>query len=239
MATLISSLVSQVRAQLVESTASFWTDADLINFCNLGIKDLWRRLNDLYQDYFVTIDITHVTLAANSSQLAGVPVDVFRIVSIEPRILGESSANPGLIFKPRPYNHPDFVNARAMSAMDPNNCIIFYTVMTTGAPVAAPIIRVAPQVSSAVNLTLVYNQVLATVAAGDNNPVPGESDNALIAWMMAYARAREREDRGPDPEWIAVYSTEKTNLVQQLTPRQTQEPQVVEGVFEDLWPDWL
>lgn len=239
MATLISDIITQVRRPLNEPTARYWSDAELIEIANRGIKDLWRRINDLYMDYFVTVDATNVTLAANSSTLTGVPSDVFRIVSIEPRVLGSSSSNPGLIFKPRSYQDPQMVQARAASAREPKNNVIFYTVQNAGAPVGAPTIRIAPQVSSAVNLTLVYNQVLAAVVAGSNNPIPGESDNALIAWIVAYALAKQRDDGAPDPEWLAIYGTEKTNLVQQLTPRQIQEPQVADSfLFGESWTEW-
>jgi hypothetical protein len=87
-------------------------------------------------------------------------------------------------------------------------------------------------VNTAISLRFVYVPILAAVAAAGSNPIPGESDNALIAWCIAYARAKEREDRSPDPNWLAVYSTEKTNLLVRLTPRQTQEPEVVEDFFE-------
>lgn len=237
MATLMSALLAQTRENLVESTAAYWTDAALLVHANNGIKDLWRRINDLYQEYFVTVDDTNVTLTANGASLTGVPADVFRIVAIEPRIVGASSVNPGLIFQPRKYNHRDFQQARAQTVREPNNTVVFYDVMNAGAPVGAPTILVAPRVTSAVNLRLTYNQTLPTKVAGDSNPIPGESDNALVAWMTAYARAKEREDRAPDPEWLAIYGTEKTNLVQQLTPRSIQEPEMVEGFFEDLWTD--
>jgi hypothetical protein len=238
-ATLISSIITQTRAQLLEPTARYWTDDQLLAYINNGIKDLWRRINDLYMDYFVTVDITNVTLAANSSTLSGVPADVFRIVSIEPRVLGESNPNKGVIFKPRAYQDPDMAAARAAGARAPNNTIIFYTVQNAGGPVGAPTIRIAPQITSAMDLTLVYNQVLAAVTAGSNNPIPGESDNALIAWTVAYALSRQRDDGAPDPEWLAIYGTEKTNLVQQLTPRQIQEPSVADSfLMGDGFSDW-
>jgi hypothetical protein len=231
-ATAVSSLLTQARRHLNETTATFWSDAELVDLCNKGIHDLWRRINDLYQHYFITIDSTNVTLAASSSALAGVPSDVFRVVTIEPRVLGGSNPNPGLIFKPRDYNHPDFVQARGEDAIEPLDAVLYYTLFSAGPPVSAPTIRVAPQVTSAVNLTLVYNQVLAAVTASSDNPIPGQSDNALIAWMVAYARAKERDDTAPDPEWLAIYGTEKVNLVTQLTPRTIQEPTYAEGMFE-------
>jgi hypothetical protein len=233
MATTLGTLRTSVRAQLTETSALFWTDAELLDFLIAGARDLWRKINDLYQHHFITVDITNVSLAASTSTLTGVPADVYRVVSLEPRTLGASSTTRGLIFTPKNWNDPAFRQARAASAITPENQEIFYTLFTAGAPVAAPTIRVAPQVTTAVDLTLVYNHTLATLTASSDNPIPGEADNALIAWALAYARAKEMENRSPDPEWLAIYGTEKTNLVQQLTPRQIQEPEIVQGMFEN------
>lgn len=233
MATPVQTLVDWVRDQLKEDTASFWSDAVLVAHINNGIKDLWRRLNELFKNYFVVIDITNVSLAANGTQLTGVPADCYKVVGLEPRIVGSSSSNRGLIFKPKDYNDPAFVQARAMDPRQPENCIVYYTLMQQGAPVAAPIILTAPRLTSAVNLTLVYNQTLPLVEIDDDNPIPGESDMALEAWCLAHARAKERADNSPDPAWMKVYDSEKEDLIENLTPRQIQEPSVVVGMFED------
>lgn len=237
MSTPLSSIIADARGVLNATGDNHWTNAELLAHGIKGYRDLWRRINDLYQDYFSIIDSTNVTLAANTSQLSGVPATTYRVVSIEPRVLGASSPNQGLIFEPRPYNHPDMVNARACPAIAPTNQLIFYTLFSQGAPVAAPIIRLAPQVSSAVNLTLVYNTTLAALTESDPNPIPGESDAALMAWIVAYARAKENGGV-PDAGWLQIYGTEKANLVAQLTPRQIQKSQVAEGLFEELWDGW-
>lgn len=237
MATTMSAITALVRRRLNEvgssPTTSFWTDADLLALQNLGVKDLWRAINDLYKHYFVTIDDENVTLPAYASSLDSVPCDCFRVVSIEPRLLGPSNPNRSVIFKPRDWNHPDMVQARARGSVSPDNTIIYYDVMYTGAPVEAPVIRVAPPVSSPMSLTLVYNHVLADRTASQHNPIPGESDNAIVAWTVAYAKGDNNEQQAPDLSWLAVYNTEKTNLLKQLTPRQIQEPEVVEGMWED------
>lgn len=241
MATTLAQLVTRARSHINEQTPGagtpFWTDAELVELGNRGIKDLWRRINDLYQDYFVTLDITNMSLPASSNTISGVPTDLFRVVSIEPRVLGQLSTNPGLIFKNKAYNSPEFVQARARGALSPDNTTIYYCLMNAGAPVGAPTIYCAPQVSGAVNLRVLYNQTLADQASDGSgtNPVPGESDNAIIAWMVAYALGKENASgvTVPDPGWLAVYATEKTNLITSLTPRSTQEPSVVEGMFED------
>lgn len=232
MATTMQSLVDQARLTLLESTASFWTDAELLALGNKAAKDLWKSIIDLFHDHFVTIDVTNMSLAASTSTITGVPTDLFRIVMIQPRTLGSSSSNPALIFKPRTLAHPDFVQANALRAVTPRDTVLYYAVVNAGAPVAAPAIRIAPQVTAAVLLEVQYIPVLADVVIGGNNPIPGESDKAVIEYIIAFARAKEREDRAPDPEHLSIYATEKRNLLTVLTPRSDQEPDMVHGMFE-------
>jgi hypothetical protein len=245
--TLVSSLLADVRLILNETTAGYWTDQELLNHMYRGAVDLWRKINGEYREYFITQNATDVTLAANTASLSGLPGDCYRVTAILPRVLGPDNPNKSLIFKPRKYTHPDFQTALAGGPVHPYNAIIFYDVQTQGAPVAAPVILVAPQVLSEVLLQITYNQYLSNVAfqapgTSTYNPIPGGADNALIAWTVAWARAKEGPDpsqRMPDPNWLAVYKTEKDNLIAELsTPRSEQEEEVVHGVFEDQWPDW-
>ena len=222
---------------LLETTASFWSDAELLEHIVEGVKDLWGAVVDLHQEHFATDDATNVSLSASSNQLTGVPADVFRVLLIEPRVLTTANTGRAVRFVPRDYNSPEFENARAMSAQDPvGGTYIYYAVFGAGAPTAAPTIKTAPQISSALTLRLVYIPTLAAadMEAGDANPIPGEADNALYAWCMAFARAKERDDRSPDPNWLAVYATEKQNILTRLTPRQEHEPEYVEGMFDGL-----
>lgn len=235
MATLLSAIETQVRRHLIETTAAYWTSAELIDIINLGIKDLWRDTVDLKAEHFLTVDITNVSLAANTSQLSGVPADVHKVYMIEPRDISTSSVNRGLVFEPLDYNHRFFQGARGMTSIDPTDAVIYYAITGQGSPVAAPTIRIAPQVTSAVNIAFSYIPTLTALAAGDIVPIPGEADNALIAWTVAYARAKEQEDRSPDASWIVVYSTEKAHLLQSLGLRQYQESTFAEAVFEEYW----
>jgi hypothetical protein len=219
-------------------TQAFWTDAELLNIATRGATDLWAAILDLHQEHFKTEDDTNVSLAAEATSLTGVPSDLFRVSVIEPRDLTTSNSQRFIKFVPLDFNHPNFEAARAMSSFDTNTQLtIYYCITGAGSPIAAPTIRVAPKISSALNLRLVYVPTLgaSSLATTSNNPIPGESDNALIAWTVAFARAKEREDRSPDSAWLGVYSTEKQSLLTRLTPRQTQEPEIVEGMFESYW----
>ena len=237
MATLLSAIETQARRHLIETTASFWSSAELIDIANQGIKDLWRDIVDLKQEHFLTVDTTNVTMAANTATLTGVPTDVHKVYLIEPVDTSSGATNEGLIFVPRDYNHPIVQAARSSDAVESDHNHIYYSVTGAGAPTgtASTVIYVAPQITSAATLRFVYVPVLAAVAAGGNNPIPGEADNALIAWVVAYARAKEREDRSPDPNWLMVYKTEKDHLMQSLGLRQLQEPSYVDALFEVYW----
>ena len=244
MATLISSIETQVRRHLIEQTASFWTSAEIVDIITKGIFDLWRDIVDLKAEHYLTRDNTNVSLAAATATMTGVPTDVHKVYLIEPRDTTSSGSNKGLLFQPLDYNHPKFQAARSSDDVDPTNNTIYYAITGTGAPVSGDSITldgttiyVAPKVSSAVNISFVYVPTISTsdLESGDYVPIPGEADNALIAWTVAYARAKEREDRTPDPGWLSVYGTEKAHILQSLGLRQYQEPTYVDALFEAYW----
>lgn len=240
MATLISSIETQARRHLVETTASFWSSAELVDIIGKGILDLWRDIVDLKAEHYLTIDETNVSLSADTSTLSGVPSDVHKVYLIEPTSTTSGSTYEGLIFKPLDYNHALFQSARSSANVAPKNNVIYYAIRGQGAPVAAPTINVAPKVTSAItatNIRFAYVPVLATadLEAGDNVPIPGEADNALIAWTVSFARAKERDDHSPDPNWLAIYATDKAHLLQSLGLRQYQEPLITDAMWESYW----
>lgn len=235
MATTLAVIETQVRRQLQEASASFWTSAEIIDHEITGIKDLWRDTVDLKQEHYLVINTTDVSLAASTGTLTGVPVGVHKIYLIEPRDISSDSANHGLIFTPLDYNHKTFQMARSMDAVDPSNATIYYAITGQGAPVNAPTIYIAPQVNSAVNISFAYVPVLDTMTSTSVVPIPGEADNAIIYWTIAHALAKDREGGGPHPEWLSMYATEKTHLLQSLGLRQLQELQYVDAVFEEYW----
>lgn len=210
----------------------FWNDDDLTEILIKGAKDLWKGIVDLHRNHFATDDETNVSLPASSGSLTGVPTDCFRILSIEPRDLTEAGSYRNVTFVPRPYQSDRFKLMRSLGSVSPTDYQILYDLFNAGSPVGAPTIKVAPMVTSAIPLRLVYVHTLSsTLNEESDNPIPGESDNALVAWCVAYARAKERDDRSPDPNWLAVYGTEKQNLLVVLSPRQEQEAEVVEDLF--------
>lgn len=223
----------------------YWSDDELFSILKRGCTDLWGAIIDLHEEHYLQIveyaadGVTPiVTLASGATQLSGVPNDCFRVYLIEPIDLTTNR----IAFVPRAYNHVEFQNARNQSAsqtfLPTSNLNVFYDVTGIGTPQGAPVIKTAPRLSSSVSLRFVYVPTLGVESyklETAANPIPGESDNALIAWIVAYARAKERDDRMPDPSWLAVYQTEKQAILTRLKPRQEQEAQYADGLFDNYW----
>ena len=219
--------------EVAEVSDSFWTDAELLEHGINAAKDLWKGVIDVYQDHFLRINTTSVSVVANQSTLSGVPADCFRVKSIEPRV---PASYPNMFFRPRDWGHTTFIGARAGAAQDPTGSVFLYDLVGPGPPVAAPDVWIGPQSSSNVLLTFAYiSAVSDSLTTASVNPIPGETDMAVQAWIVAHARAKEREDRSPDPEWLAIYGTEKANLIVAVTPRQEDEPDITEDLFGEAF----
>ena len=233
MATTLGTLRTRVRTLLLETTASFWTDAELLDHLLAGAKDMWGALIDLNAEHYSTEDATNVSQAASTATLTGIPTDCFRILHIEPRDITTAGTGRGILYVPKDYNSLEFTAARAQGTLSSDAVgVVYYEPRSAGPPVDTMTVRVAPLLSAALTLRVKYCPTLSSsLDASSNNPIPGESDNALVAWCIAYARAKEREDRSPDPNWLKIYGTEKDNILTRATPRQSQEPDVVEDLF--------
>lgn len=239
-ATLISSIITQARRQLVELTPRYWTDDELTDIFWLGATDLWGAYLDLHQSHYFAVQDSEgadgVRLESGKSQLTNVPEDCFRVMLIEPlRTNLDPYGGLACSFVPRKFNHPDFIAARSWandeSALTAG--VIYYDLTGPGAPIAPPIIRIAPKISTTIKLRLAYYPVLDST--NSFNPIPGGSDNALKAWVIAYGNAKEGPQgaRIPDAGWLAVYATEKQTLLTRSTPRQEQEAEVADGLFDN------
>lgn len=246
-ATPLSSIITQVRNQLVESTAKFWSDTELKAIMRLGALDLWGAILDLHQDHYFKVigygpDAEGPYLRANATQISGIPDDCFRITLIEPRDTSSVGTGHQVMFVPRKYNHPDFIIARTQDAQDPSSLParqIYYQIVGQGSPIAPPQILTAPLLSADLPLRIAYNPTIwPDSEQPEVNPIPGQSDNALKAWTIAYARAKETDDRTPDPGWLGIYATEKQLILTRLTPREEQEPEVVEDMFQGYGSLW-
>ena len=231
--TTFQTLITRARRSLNETTARFWSDTELLDLAQMGVEDLWKAVKSVNKKHLLTS--TTSTISASTAYFAA-PDDIADIYGIEPT---SPDTNTNLHFKKSDYFQADFQRARFAPAEEPRETVCYYDIIGPGgnASSGSTKIYIAPKFSSAVGVTLYYVPTLSSASTSSYNPIPGASDNAVIAWVVAFARAREREDRAPDSEWLAIYNTEKQNLVTSvLDPRDKNEENYVEGLFEGMWP---
>jgi len=240
--TSLGAIVARTRTQILAPLAQsgaigpdqFWTDDELLDHLRAGCRDLWRAIVDLHQDHFVATH-TAAVLPAAADALVGVPTDLFRILYLQPRDLS-TFGGPTLLFRRASLTSRDFTEARLRAAIDPTGTggLVYYAVVNAGSPVMTPEIRVAPRVSSAVPIRMDYVPTLPPLAVNSLNPIPGESDQALMAWTAAYALGKQADGTfAPDTTWLAVYSTEKDAIKIVTEPRDASTPSIIRGVFDD------
>ena len=236
---IVSRTRTQILAPLVQSGAisrdEFWTDDELLAHTIAGCKDFWRAIVDLHQDHFVKIN-TQLFLPAAADALVGVPPDLFRILVLHPLTTGDSGTP--IRFRRASLTSTDFTTAMTRAPLDGSNGgLVYYALVNAGSPVMTPEIQVAPRVSGRVACRLVYVPTLPPLSAESINPIPGESDHALMAWTAAYALGKQNPDGtfAPDTTWLQVYSTEKGSILVVTEPRDASSPSIIRGVFDDTY----
>lgn len=83
----LNTILTDVRNRLDETTARFWTDAELTNWINDGLRDISRRTETIQQFY------TGLTTTASQAKYH-LPPDVIRIHRVEYAPAGTSNRYP-------------------------------------------------------------------------------------------------------------------------------------------------
>lgn len=84
MAKTLSTIRTQVRSFLDESSAADWTDPELNRLINAAYQRVTTAVMTVYEDYYITTDLFNTT--ANQQEYGsadGIPTDIFKIRRVE------------------------------------------------------------------------------------------------------------------------------------------------------------
>lgn len=85
MAQTLATVRSKVRGHIDEPTASYWTDTELNGYIDDRQWDLWRKVQAIRKDYWLSptgFVLTLVVGQSNYTTTDGVPADIWRISTI-------------------------------------------------------------------------------------------------------------------------------------------------------------
>ena len=162
MAITLRSIVALARAELTDPSGLEWDDFELARYAIGGVKDLWRDITPLHEDFFTVVDDTSMTLPADSTLITEVPSDVYKVTSIEPRLMSTR-----VNFEPRAYNSSDAKEARRYESQDiESGETVYYSIVGAGANSGSPRIYCAPPVRIDIPLSVAYVQSLTGFISG-------------------------------------------------------------------------
>jgi hypothetical protein len=231
----LSDMRTLVRDQLDESSASFWTDAQINRYVNRAKDRVWNRLKAA-NEYYCTVTRTSndgsLTIQGESYNassfriVAGttdytLPPDFEQLSSIE----SISSGLESVFFTQLDMNDPEFRALRTLTDnQSPWDEVIFDII---GEPAQ---LRLAVKPDVTMDIRLTYVQTLADLSAdGDRLTLPNPLFQSVADYATMFAL---RQDRSPD---AGTYEASGDKILAEFfgaNMRQSQDPQVVRPYLE-------
>jgi hypothetical protein len=224
----VADLLVDVRTNLDENAAAFWTDAQLIAYCNQAQEIVWSRVKALKADYFdvqrSSTDGT-VTILGESYATSGFAIAASTTSYTLPPDMDEmklieclTSGYEGVAFTFADMASAAFRAALANTvAQEPSGFLCDLIGERT--------LIVAPRANRALDLRLTYTPILATLTATtDTLQVPHPLWLAVVDYATARAQMKDR-----DTSFLMWQQAAEAHIARFFAShaRQTQDTEVV------------
>lgn len=223
------------RDVLDESSASFWTDAQLLRYLNRAKDRVWSRIRELKDDYFDVVrsstdgalTILGESYAASSFKIvAGTTDYVLPPDFVEMRLIEViTSGYEWVPFTFKRLNDPAFRSYRTLTDnLGPSEFL--FTLFKE-----PPAMSVVPKSDTALDLRLTYVQMIPDLASDtDRLALPHPLYLAVVDYATALAL---KQDRSAD---AAAYEASGDKIVAEAfgaSDRQSQDVQTAAGYLEE------
>lgn len=212
---------TNLRSKLDETSARFWSDADLTQFINEGARDIVRRSETLQAS-------TSINAVANTQEYT-LPSDVIRIYRVE-------YSQDGNIFYPLEYH--DFANMDSIwwSQQKTSKGIPTWFTMWGFPPTLKLVLYPTPSSSTTNAIGVRYYRLpLEATANGDNVEVP-EGWHDLVEDYAEYVALRKDHDQRWQ-EAKQLYEAKMGDMIS-VTRRWTDQADAI-TVGTNMVPRWL
>ncbi len=234
----VTVLLDAIRADLHEYNPLIFRNNDLLTWLNDGIQGVASETHGVAQDWLsrrmLSTDSTEIIQSESYSPAslqitAGVslytlPPNVIQIRTLEPAT--QTYRDAGVYFLPRPHNHPEFLRqARLSYSQSPQR--FYYSAVGLRSLRIAP---TPPEGATAMDVEMWYVALPSRLQIGDSfTEMPIQAIKAVKAYAVWCAL---KSINSPDSDAkYAVYEMAIKEANVMLTPRNTNDPQFVEGAY--------
>lgn len=227
---------TNVRSNLEESSASFWSDAELTAWINDGCRDIARRAQTLI-NYFTTLTVTSNVAVYGTS--GGLPTDIIQIHRIEYVPTGSTQTYPLIASTVMEMDQIWGVNQSTPSSYPQYWVTLGRPGGTNGSPQEFRI-KLYPVPSSGGNLNIYYYSQPALLVDGTDNatnlPVLEGWWDLVVLYCEWNAKRKDR-----NPEWqtvMAVYENKLQDMID-VSSEFHDQSQFIYSSMGTPQPSWL
>jgi hypothetical protein len=235
-------VLQRVRVDLHEPVAAVWSDADIVQWINAGIYRVMVRLKGVRDDWATrrmrstdsaetingtTYNPSNLQITAGTT-IYTLPPNLLEIRTLEP--LNQSDINAGIKFLPRDMSSIEWIN---MNREQPTTQVVyFYDLYGTNS------LRITPTPTATIDTEMYY------IAAPSADLGISEEITQIPVWALhaveqyAVYRAMRAINHPDANSELARADREIAEMVSMASPRETNDPKIVEGIFdeEDMLP---
>lgn len=234
----LSDLRTATRDRLDESTATFWTNAQLNRYINRAKDRVWSRIRSLNEDYFMvrrtsldgSVTILGETYATTSFQIVATTV----LYTLPPDfsemklIVVTTDGYEDVRFEYKDLTHPEMRAALEITD-DQTPATFFFDI------VGERTMRIAPPSNTTLDIEINYVQALGEMTTdADTMTMPHPLYLAVESYAVALAL---EQDRNPDSKLVAADGDKIIAEVIGATHRQTQNPEHATAYLAE-WTGW-
>lgn len=232
----VSALLTQIRGDIQEYTPNVWRDADLLTWINAGVQKVFIALHGVREDWFtqrikstdspitihgVSYDPAGLRLTPNQEHYL-LPPNCIEIRTLEP--LSPSDKLTGIQFQPHDFSSLEFIRRIRTPISSPN--VFFYDVIGVNT------LKIVPTPTSTVDVELYYVAFPDFYGLADTIQILPVSATEAIKSYVHYRAYKSIAHPDTNSEF-ARFKEELADLKDISSPRQTQDPVIVEGVFDE------
>ena len=231
MATL-TTLIAAVRSRIDRVGSAFISDAEITDWLNEGLGELWDVVTSANQDYTLESDDVSVVSGTASYSLAGFSPEILRVrgvtlainslsYTLAPCSIRERDHDPSLI---HPYVYlPDYMGTGAA----PHNSPYRYRL-------AANSLVITPTPQEAGTATVYYTPKVTVLVGPADEPDAALEDHWLKhAIYHACIEARDKEEE--DTSTLVRKKLDTENRIKRAVKRRTTDPRTVVDVNAGGW----